>query len=383
MAALPKKLTSYAAAAGAAAIGLATVANAELQVFDHTSAPMGVGYDADRNMAVLYMDGTYKLHTDGIIEADKTDDAIWFKCRDFMAAGGAGTKGYTGLFAYTGSGAGVAAHPYSGDVGGEPLFEVEHTNDPDLGLEGTETEVHSGLSFTNGHAVMYANGGLSSSPGWGGSSVWADRKGFGGRGFVGFTLQEADGAHYGWTDVGFGYHPTSMTIYGWAYQTTPYLPAVMEYPVPVFDPGDMDEDGDIDSDDIGLLCANLTGPGVPPSDPKYDLDGDGDADQTDMDMLIHDLVEITGGDGTGTEYGDFDLDGDVDTTDLTILATNYGVGTTWALGNANCDLLIDTTDLTILATNFGFVASGAVPEPATLSLLALGAAGLAATRKRK
>ena len=141
-------------------------------------------------------------------------------------------------------------------------------------------------------------------------------------------------------------------------------------------PGDFDEDGDIDSSDIGLLCANFTGSGNPANDPKYDLDGDGDTDQADMDMLIHDLVEITGGDGTGTEYGDFDLDGDIDTTDLTILATNFGVGTTWAQGNANCDLVIDTTDLAIMATNFGFVASGAVPEPATLFVMGCGAIGL-------
>ena len=147
-------------------------------------------------------------------------------------------------------------------------------------------------------------------------------------------------------------------------------------------PGDFDDDGDIDSDDIGLLCANLTGAGNPAGDPMYDLDGDGDADQDDMDMLIHDLVQITGGDGTGTEYGDFDLDGDIDTTDLTILATNFGVGTTWLEGNANCDLVIDTTDLTIMATNFGFLASGAVPEPATMSLLAIGACLPLFRRKR-
>ncbi len=140
--------------------------------------------------------------------------------------------------------------------------------------------------------------------------------------------------------------------------------------------GDVDGDGDVDDDDIDLLCDNL-------GNSAFDLDGDGDTDQDDMDMLIHDLVEISGGDGTGTEYGDFDLDGDVDTTDLTILATNFGVGTTWAQGNANCDLVIDTTDLAIMATNFGFVASGAVPEPASLCLMGCGAIGLFRRRRRR
>ena len=161
-----------------------------------------------------------------------------------------------------------------------------------------------------------------------------------------------------------------------------YGALTLEILPPFAPPGDFDDDGDVDTDDIDDLCANMTGDGVPlpGGSEAYDLDGDGDADSADMDILIHDLVEIAGG-GTGTEYGDFDLDGDVDTTDLTILATNFGLGTTWAEGNANCDTVINTTDLTILATNFGFVAAGAVPEPATMSLLALGS--LAMLRRRR
>ena len=69
---------------------------------------------------------------------------------------------------------------------------------------------------------------------------------------------------------------------------------------------------------------------------------------------------------------------------LTRLATYFGPGTTWAEGNANrnIDLMIDTTDLTILGTYFGFDASvDVIPEPASASLLLLGA--LAVLRRRR
>ncbi len=147
--------------------------------------------------------------------------------------------------------------------------------------------------------------------------------------------------------------------------------------VSVFAYGDFLQDGDVDADDIDLLADAIRTGSTELA--LYDISGDGVIDILDLDYLVRFLVDTTT--GYGTEYGDFNLDGIVDTTDLTILATNFGVGTTWAQGNANCDLVIDTTDLTILATNFGFVASGDVPEPATMSLLALG--GLALLWRRK
>ncbi len=112
--------------------------------------------------------------------------------------------------------------------------------------------------------------------------------------------------------------------------------------------------------------------------------GSGTVDILDLDYLIRFLVDTTMGEGTGSEYGDFDLNGLINTTDLTILATNYGPNSDWALGNANgyLDVDINTTDLTILATNFGFVATpDVIPEPMTLSLLSIG--GVALLRRRQ
>jgi len=150
--------------------------------------------------------------------------------------------------------------------------------------------------------------------------------------------------------------------------------------------GDFDGDGDVDADDIDLLADAIR---LGLINPMYDLSGagedgtpDGFIDLNDLDYLVHQLVETTI--GVGSEYGDFNLDGIIDTTDLTRLATYYGPGDTWAKGNANrnIDLITDTTDLTILATYYGFGVPDVVPEPATLSLLALGAC-LPLLRKRR
>ena len=143
--------------------------------------------------------------------------------------------------------------------------------------------------------------------------------------------------------------------------------------------GDFDGDGDIDADDIDVLCANMGG------DPDtYDLDGDLDVDEDDMIYLVENLVQLQDGSGrVGTRRGDFNLDGLVNATDLAIMNPNFGLmPKLYADGNANCDATINGTDLAILAGNIGFAApTGAVPEPITMSLLGLGGLGILGRRR--
>ena len=67
---LSRQLAAYSIAAGVAVT--ATSAQAALTIFDHTAAPLNANVEDnysvwDNDLAVLYMDGTYKLSThDGV-----------------------------------------------------------------------------------------------------------------------------------------------------------------------------------------------------------------------------------------------------------------------------------------------------------------------------
>ncbi|MFP4052280.1 MAG: PEP-CTERM sorting domain-containing protein [Phycisphaerae bacterium] len=87
--------------------------------------------------------------------------------------------------------------------------------------------------------------------------------------------------------------------------------------------------------------------------------------------------------------GDANLDGKVSLADLSALAGNWGSASVgFVEGDFNDDNNVSLADLSALAGNWGFgtetgtaMAPSAVPEPATLALLAVGCAGIV-RRKR-
>jgi hypothetical protein len=93
----------------------------------------------------------------------------------------------------------------------------------------------------------------------------------------------------------------------------------------------------------------------------------------------------------GGDNADFDGDGDVDGADFVTWQKNVGLAgaATLATGDANGDKNVTGADLTIWEAQFGPVvppvaaAAGAVPEPATPSLVALATVGAIALGRRK
>ena len=87
-------------------------------------------------------------------------------------------------------------------------------------------------------------------------------------------------------------------------------------------------------------------------------------------------------------YGDANCDGVIDDDDLSLLLANWGQSGQWAQGNFNGDDVINDDDLSLLLANWsregsqsGTDGSAAVPEPATVFILGIGA--LAAIRRVK
>ena len=82
--------------------------------------------------------------------------------------------------------------------------------------------------------------------------------------------------------------------------------------------------------------------------------------------------------------GDANFDTYVDYQDATILASNWQVqtGATWWMGDFNYDEKVDDEDATIMAVCWNPPPGVSVPEPGTLTLLALGLISLLVIRRR-
>ncbi len=171
--------------------------------------------------------------------------------------------------------------------------------------------------------------------------------------------------YYGWIEMAFSGDRTGVRLMQYYFDA------------PAGRLGDFDGDGDIDAADIDTLGAAIA---ASSTDLAFDMDGDGDVDADDFAFHVHNLVDTALGEGTGTEFGDFNLDGVVGILDLGLLGDNYATSAGWALGDANGDGSVGILDLGLLGDNYGFDGS-AIPEPATMSLLGLGAVALIRRRK--
>jgi hypothetical protein len=77
--------------------------------------------------------------------------------------------------------------------------------------------------------------------------------------------------------------------------------------------------------------------------------------------------------------GDANLDSVVNALDYVVVSNHYGTGTTWAEGDVNGDGAVNALDYVVISNNYG----SHTPEPATLSLLAVGVGAIGMKRRRK
>jgi len=171
---------------------------------------------------------------------------------------------------------------------------------------------------------------------------------------------------------------------------------------------DCDLDNTKDGEDIDLSGwqFNVSNTGHGGSyDQNFTTDANGEINITALDAGDYDVTETVKGTGWvlaaanprtvtvsgATEVlfgnqlpGDANQDEKVNLSDFTILKAHFGEDPAgWTYGNFNTDTTVNLSDFTILKANFGLGApsAGGVPEPATVAMLALGAAALLRRRR--
>ncbi len=136
-------------------------------------------------------------------------------------------------------------------------------------------------------------------------------------------------------------------------------------------PGDFNNNGVLDADDVDLLGKAAVSQDNPPS---FDLNEDGLVNKRDIDLWVGDESFAH------TWYGDADLDGEFNSTDLVTVfaAGKYEDGVpmnaSWAEGDWNLDMNFDSSDLVVAFSDGGYEvgprgAVAAVPEPTSIATL--------------
>jgi hypothetical protein len=144
--------------------------------------------------------------------------------------------------------------------------------------------------------------------------------------------------------------------------------------------GDFNGDGQLNAPDIDDLTGQSAGGTHPPG---YDLNADAQVNQTDVTVWVRDLYN--------SWIGDANLDGEFNSSDLvSVLASGayeVDVNAVWSTGDFNGDGRSNSSDLVAALADGGYemgprAAVAAVPEPAGLTLLVLGALSILSRRRK-
>ncbi len=147
------------------------------------------------------------------------------------------------------------------------------------------------------------------------------------------------------------------------------------------EPGDFNGNGQFDEEDVNDLMAKIREGGA--ADAKYDLDGDGSVGQGDLKFWVQEIRK--------TWIGDANLDGVFNTVDLIEIFQKglYEMDemAVWSSGDWDADSRFNSTDLVVAFQDNGFekgprAGVSAVPEPASLWLMAAGLVPLMLRRRR-
>ena len=107
--------------------------------------------------------------------------------------------------------------------------------------------------------------------------------------------------------------------------------------------------------------------------------GDGFTGATGADTY-YSMVKLVAATDGQPDMGDADGDGDIDDNDLSLLLANWGHDTDWGHGEFTGVAPVNDDDLSLLLANW--TGSTAVPEPATLSVLAIAGSVLLRHKRR-